>query len=240
MHYFSHGFEIEDKGVGNLVTEADKKTERTIVELIKAEFSEHKVLAEEEHSASVTAEHLWIIDPIDGTNNFAHGIPQFAVSVAYYYQGQAMVGVVLNPSSGELFSATRGGGAFLNGEQIKVSEATALNQVVIGTGFYYDRGKMMERTLQSIRDLFARDIHGMRRLGAASLDLCFVAAGRFGAYFEYQLAPWDFAAARLIVEEAGGVVTQANGEVLPLDHTTIAASNGAFHAELVSCLKTSE
>ena len=148
---------------------------------------------EEDLDGDIDAEHLWIIDPLDGTNNFAHRIPHFAVSVAYYHRGQPVVGAVLNPARDEIFTAVRGGGAFCNGEPVSVCDATSLDQALIGCGFYYDRGAMMRSTLAAVEDFFGHDIHGIRRF-ASALDLCQVGCGHFGGFFEYELSPWDFAA----------------------------------------------
>jgi myo-inositol-1(or 4)-monophosphatase len=224
----------------NLVSEADLEAERAIVAVIRESFPGHAVLGEELHgsdgvSAAVLAsDHLWIVDPIDGTNNFVHGIPHFGVSVAYYHQGEPACGVMGNPVRDEWFTATRGAGAFLNGERVSVSANPRLEQGLVGFGYYYDRGVMMEATFDVVRDLLHRDIHGVRRMGAATMDFAYVGLGSFAAYFEYELAPWDFAAGRLFVEEAGGKVTTARGEPLPLARTSVLASNGLVHEEILA------
>jgi myo-inositol-1(or 4)-monophosphatase len=229
VRHFEQGVVVRSKQEYNLVSDADIEAERAVVAAIRQRFPEHAILAEEEHAASTEAEHLWVVDPLDGTNNFVHGIPHFAVSIAYYQAGQAQCGVVFNPVRGDWYVAQRGGGATCNGQTMRVSSHTRLSQVLVGLGFYYDRGALMQGTLDAIRDLFAEKIHGIRRFGTASLDLCHVAQGRFGAFFEYQLAPWDFAAGRLIVEEAGGRVTTCRGEPLPLRLSSVLASNGTLH-----------
>lgn len=221
----------------NRVSVADVESEHAIVEVIRREFPQHAILGEEAHSADLDAEHLWIIDPIDGTNNFLHGIPQFAVSVAYYRTGQPICGVILNPARGESFVAARGHGSFCNGQRVRVSEHRRLEEVLIGLGFYYDRGAIMEATLDAIRELFGHHIHCIRRMGAATLDLCMVACGQLGAYFEYELSPWDFAAGRLFVEEAGGKVTTCLGEPLPLAKTHILATNGHLHETMLEIVR---
>jgi myo-inositol-1(or 4)-monophosphatase len=213
----------------NLVSEADVEAEKAIVAVIRESFPGHAVLAEEEHAGDVQAEHLWIVDPLDGTNNFAHHLPHFAVSVAYWQGGRPQCGVIFNPIRDDWYECARGGGSTYNGERVRVGEQTRLDEVFIGVGFYYDRGAMMERTLEAIRELFGRQIHGIRRFGTASLDLAHVGIGCYGAYFEYQLSPWDFAAGKLFVEEAGGNVTTARGEELPLAKTSLLASNGPLH-----------
>jgi myo-inositol-1(or 4)-monophosphatase len=238
MEYFGKEMQIRDKGVGNLVSEADLLSEQTIVELIRSEFPGHSVLAEERHASASGGKSLWIVDPLDGTNNFTHGIPHFAVSVAFYQDGQAQCGAVCNPAQSDLFIATRGEGASWNGREIHVSNEAALDQTLVATGFYYDRGDMLRKTLRSIEALFAKNIHGIRRFGTASLDLCSVASGQFGGFFEYHLSPCDFAAGRLIVEEAGGRVTNCEGKKLGTTASSVLATNGRLHAALLACLET--
>lgn len=232
---------IADKTQGEksegLVTKADVEAEQAIVATIKQSFPDHHFLGEEEHSDSIESDHLWIIDPIDGTNNFAHGIPHFAVSVGYYRGGQAYCGAILNPATGEMFTAVQGGGAFLNSRPVRVNEHSELNQTIIATGFYYERGAMMRGTLAVIDDLFQQDIHGIRRFGAAALDLVYVGCGRFGGFFEFTLSPWDFAAAALFVQEAGGTVTTCLGEPFPLQKTSILATNGRLHGAMRSIVE---
>jgi myo-inositol-1(or 4)-monophosphatase len=223
------GVTMRTKADADLVSEADTASERAIVEVIRGTHPDHAVLGEELHSADVTAEHLWIVDPLDGTTNFAHGLDHFAVSIAYYRAGTAECGVVHVPQREEWFTAVRGGGAFHDGERMSVAPEERLADVLVGVGFYYDRGAMMEATLGAVGELFRAGIHGVRRFGTASLDLCQVALGRYGAFFEYELAPWDFAAGRLIVEEAGGRVTTCTGDALPIARSTVLASNGRLH-----------
>ncbi len=213
----------------NLVSVADVEAEQAIVNVIRRAFPEHSVLGEESHHDDVEAEHLWVVDPLDGTTNFLHGIPHYAVSIAYYHRGVAQCGVVFNPSRNDWYEATAGGGAFHNGKVASVCEDEALDKVLVSVGFYYDRGEMMEATLAAIRDLFYEQIHGIRRFGTAALDLAQVGCGLFGAYFEYQLSPWDFAAGVLFVEQAGGRVTTCSGGSLPLTKTDVLASNSRLH-----------
>ena len=222
-----------------LVTAADVESEKAIIATIRDAFPTHQFLAEEnvdgiDQAKLTDAEHLWVIDPLDGTNNFAHGIPHFAISIAYYVQGVAEYGLIRNVSTGDDYQCGRGQGAFQNGTAVSVSRATKLNQSMISVGFYYDRGEMMKATLSAIESLFARDIHGIRRFGTAALDLVQVATGRFGAFFEYTLSPWDFAAGRLFVEEAGGTITTCDGGPVPLARSSVLASNGHLHDEMLS------
>jgi myo-inositol-1(or 4)-monophosphatase len=216
----------------DLVSDADLEAEKAIVDTIQRLHPRHHVLAEEAHKAEAQAEHLWIVDPIDGTNNFAHGIAQFAVSIAYYREGRPQCGVICNPATDEWFEAVAGKGAFKGGKPVRVAAHERLDQSLIGVGFYYDRGAMMEATLATIGDLFRAKIHGIRRFGAASLDLANVGIGAFGGFFEYELYPWDFAAGRLFVEEAGGKVTTCTGQPLPIERSSVLATNGALHAAI--------
>ncbi len=234
--YFREGVAMRSKDVANLVSDADIEAEHAIAAVIRRAFPSHAILGEEAHQADAGAEHLWVVDPIDGTNNFAHQIPHFAVSVAYYHAGVAQCGVVYNPIREEWHTAALGRGAYHDGKAVHVSRATGLDEVLVGVGFYYDRGAMMEATLAAIGDLKRFPVHGVRRFGTASLDLCAVALGRYGAYFEYELSPWDFAAGRLFVEEAGGRVTDARGAPLPLGKSSILASNGPLHDAMLAII----
>lgn len=235
---FEQGVAVRTKGVSDLVTDADLESEQAIAGVIRQAFPDHAILGEETFRDDVSAEHLWVVDPLDGTTNFAHGIPHFAVSIAYYHRGEAICGVILNPITRDCYTAARGEGALANGVPVKVSTAAALNEVLVGVGFYYDRGAMMEATLAAIGDLFREQIHGIRRFGTASLDLVQVGMGRYAAFFEYELSPWDFAAGRLFVEEAGGRVTNCTGDVLPLAKTSVLASNDVLHDAVLKIVGT--
>lgn len=232
LKYYQSGVEMRSKGQDetyNLVSDADVESEKAIARVLQEAFPEHAVLGEEENVGDVDAEHLWIVDPLDGTNNFAHRIPHFAVSIGYYHAGQAQCGVVVNPVRGDWYWAARGKGAFHNGRRLAVDPARELTQCMIGCGFYYDRGAMMEATLAAIHDFFKQNIHGIRRFGTAALDFCQVADGLFGAFFEYQLQPWDFAAGRMIVEEAGGKITDGRGDTPKLQQSSVIVSNTQLH-----------
>jgi myo-inositol-1(or 4)-monophosphatase len=237
MRYFREGVAMRSKATANLVSDADVEAERAVVEVIRRSFPGHDVLGEEAHVGDPRAEHLWVVDPLDGTANFAHRIPQFAVSVAYYREGVPRCGVVYNPIHETWHTAVRGQGAFLNGRRVAVGVETQLSEVLVGVGFYYDRGAIMEATLGIIGGL-KRDghIHGIRRFGAASLDLCMVGLGQLGAYFELELSPWDFAVGRLFVEEAGGRVTTCEGGPLPLAKSSVLASNGRVHEAMIDAI----
>ncbi|MBI9109247.1 MAG: inositol monophosphatase [Spirochaetales bacterium] len=236
LQYFNNA-KINEKGAGNLVTEADLKSEEAIRKIILKSFPSHSILGEEEGGEeNMNAVNLWVIDPLDGTNNYAHGLPMFSVSIAYAEKGEVMAGLVFNPLLKETFTAVKGGGAFLNGKPIKVSNRS-LSEALIGTGFYYDRGPIMRSTLGSIQRLFENGIHGIRRSGSAALDLSYVAAGRLDAYFEYKLGVWDFAAGMLILNEAGGDCRDASGKPLSLFSTTFAVCNGVFSDELIDLVR---
>ena len=238
--------EIQTKQTGDqyqgIVTQADVEAERAIVAEIKKTFPDHEFLGEEEHSASADAEHLWVIDPLDGTNNFAHGIPHFAVSIAYYRNGKAHCGVIIDPCRNDTFTTERGEGAFWHkpdGTRIRasVNQHARFEDTMIAVGFYYDRGPMMQATLAATEELFQQNIHGIRRFGTAALDLVSVGIGRYGGYFEYKLSPWDFAAAQLFVTEAGGMVTTCSGDPLGLNVSTVLATNSRLHQQILPIVK---
>lgn len=228
-----------DKGASyNLVTVADMSAEKKILSCLKESFPETCILSEETFSSQSTiADKLWIIDPLDGTNNFAHSIPQFSVSIAYAEKGEVLAGVVYDPSRDELFTAEKGVGTFLNSKHIQVSSRGSLKECVLSTGFYYERGEMMEKTLGAIYRLFKADIQGIRRMGSAALDLCWTACGRFDGYFEYMLSPWDFAAGSLIIKEAGGAFCDRDGLQNGLNGRGVICSNGIIHDELVKLVR---
>lgn len=229
--YFGQGVEMRTKQDCDFVSDADVQSERAIIDVIRSAFPDHAILGEEGQAEEVdtSSEFLWVIDPLDGTTNFAHDIPHFAVSIGFYWKTQPVLGVIFNPVRRDWFHAVRGKGAFANDKKATVADHASLSDALVGVGFYYDRGAMMEATLASIRDLFQQKIHGIRRFGTASLDLCQVGCGQFGAFFEYELSPWDFAAGRLFVEEAGGRVTNCRGDELPLAKSSVLASNGKLH-----------
>ena len=232
-----HKAEINEKGTNNLVTEADVKSEAAVREIILRDFPEHSILGEEEGGdENFNAENLWIIDPLDGTNNYAQGFPFFSVSIAYAEKGEVKVGIVLDPIRNECFHAIKGGGAFLNGRPLTASKRE-LGSSLVAVGFHYDRGAMMRSTLASIQRLFENNIRGIRRTGSAALDFCYVAAGRTDAYVEYFLYAWDFAAGMLMINEAGGDCRDAAGNELSLSSNTIAVCNGCFTDDFINIVK---
>jgi myo-inositol-1(or 4)-monophosphatase len=224
----------EKESTQNIVTAADVASEQRITQLILDAFPQHSLLREETvFEGDLMADQLWVVDPLDATNNYAHGIPHFCVSIAFVQRGSPQVGVVYDPMRDEMFWAVRGEGAWLNGRSIRVAQPADLSRSIIATGFYYDRGPMMERTLDSIRVLFRRNIRGLRRMGGAALDLSWTACGRFQGYFEYQLAPWDYAAGWLLVEEAGGNCWDRAGRPMRLEARSVMAACPAIGEEFV-------
>jgi len=228
------GYEL--KGIANLVTKVDIECEKAITQLIKKEEPEHKVLGEELGGDSLDAEYIWVIDPLDGTTNYAHSYLKFCVSVALVHYGKPIVGVVYDPVMNELYYAIRGQGAYLNGKRIQVSKVDKIADALLGTGFAYDRSQKLAKDV----DIFVQILpypQSVRRDGSAALDLCYVACGRYDGFWELNLKPWDISAGVLLVEEAGGVVTDLKGEPISLDGKEVWASNGRIHQELIDILK---
>ena len=215
MQHYGKAHEIEHKGrhVINLVTNVDKKSEALIVGALKQHFPAHQILAEEGLGAKGFSSYKWIIDPLDGTTNYTHGFPFFCVSIGLEVQGEMALGVVYAPMLGELFVGMRGKGATLNGKRIHVSKEPSLSKSLLATGFPYDIREAARNNLNYFAK-FAKRAQAIRRAGSAALDLCYLACGRFDGFWELRLAPWDLAAATLIVEEAGGKVTNFKGKRL--------------------------
>ncbi len=231
--------EISFKGEINLVTEMDRRSERTVVAILRSSYPDHGILAEEETAIDANSPYRWIIDPLDGTTNYAHGYPNFAVSIALERSGEVILGVVYDPSRDELFLAEKGRGAFLNGKKIAVSRADTLLKSLLSTGFPYDRKTSEKNNLNYFRALLMAS-QEVRRDGSAALDLCSVAAGRFDGFWELKLKPWDVAAGSLIVREAGGMVTDLAGGPFDMHAEEILASNGIIHGQMVEVLGTSK
>lgn len=227
--------EITYKAKNSLVTEVDKQAEEIIVKCIKRSFPSHDVFAEESGRRSVDSEYVWIIDPLDGTTNFTHGYPFFSVSIALEVEGVVRMGLVYDPVKDELFTAESGGGAFLNGESIHVTDTERLDEANLVTGFVYDDVGMVEENLEHFAD-FIRRARSVRRDGSAALDLCYLACGRFDGFWELGLNPWDTAAGVLIVEEAGGEITKFSGGDYSIYIKEILASNGGLHEEMMKVL----
>jgi myo-inositol-1(or 4)-monophosphatase len=221
----------------NRVTVADTESEKVIVKLIKSRYRQHNIIAEENKYEREDSDYTWIIDPLDGTNNYSCGIPIFCVSIALAYKNEIIAAVIYDSSRNELFSAQKGKGAFLNGVPIAVNNVNTLEEALLITGFYYDRGPDMVECLDKIKMFFFKKILGLRRLGAAALDLCYVACGRAAGYWEFRLNPWDFAAGKLIVEEAGGRISDKRGNNVDIFNPAyVVASNGKLHAEMLTVL----
>ncbi len=227
---------ISYKGDINLVTEMDTRSEHTIVDAIREAFSDHGIIAEEETQISNTSGYRWIIDPLDGTTNYAHGYPCFSVSIALEFENEIITGVVYDPMRDELFSAQKGKGARLNGKKIAVSGIDTLLKSLLSTGFPYDRKVSEKNNMEYFHRLLMAS-QEVRRDGSAALDLCSVAAGRFDGFWELKLKPWDVAAGSLIVREAGGMVTDLAGRSFDLHAEEILASNGRIHAAMVEELQ---
>ena len=232
---FATPHRITYKGDINIVTEADLLAENHLRERIRARFPDHDILAEESADAGTGAEYRWVVDPLDGTTNYAHGYPVFCVSVALECRRQIVLGVVHNPMLDECFSALRGGGAFLDGRALSVSRTDALTRSLLATGFPYDIRESRDNNLDHFETL-ALKAQAIRRAGSAALDLAYVAAGRFDGFWELKLAPWDTAAGWLLVEEAGGRVTDLDGGPYHLHAQHILASNGRIHPDLLELL----
>ncbi len=224
---------ISYKGDINLVTEMDTRSERTIVDAIRGAFPDHGIIAEEETQIGNTSGYQWIIDPLDGTTNYAHGYPCFSVSIALEFENEIITGVVYDPMRDELFSAQKGKGARLNEKKIAVSGIDTLLKSLLSTGFPYDRKVSEKNNMEYFHRLLMAS-QEVRRDGSAALDLCSVAAGRFDGFWELKLKPWDVAAGSLIVREAGGTVTDLAGGPFDLHAEEILASNGRIHAAMVA------
>lgn len=227
---------VEYKGITDIVTEVDKKCEKLIVSRLKKEFPTHDILAEEGSGHDTKAEYRWIIDPLDGTINYAHTYPMFATSIALERKGEVVMGVVFEPNKNELFVAEKGSGATCNGNKIKVSATTDLQKSLLDTGFAYNvhEGEKMNNL-----DHFAAFIlkaRAIRRDGAAAVDLCYVACGRFDGFWELFLRPWDIAAGQLIITEAGGTVSKFDGSKLDIYDKEILVSNGHIHKDMIEVL----
>jgi myo-inositol-1(or 4)-monophosphatase len=226
---------VQYKGEINLVTEADQLSESLIVERIRREFSGHDILTEESPETANGSGFRWIIDPLDGTTNYVHGYPIFCVSIALEVKGVIMLGVVYNPMLDEFFTAEKGAGAFLNGRRLTVSRTETLSRGLLATGFPYDIREDRNNNMNYFK-VMALSAQAVRRAGSAALDLAYIAAGRFDGFWELKLAPWDTAAGWLLVEEAGGSVTDLRGDPYHLHSKDMLASNGLIHAEMARIL----
>jgi myo-inositol-1(or 4)-monophosphatase len=234
---FRGHLEITHKGDAiDLVTQMDGRAEAYLVREIRRRFPDHRIVAEESGEHGAGGDYSWQIDPLDGTVNYAHGIPIYAVSVAFVENGRTRLAAVYDPSQDEAFTAERGGGAYVNGERLAVTDLADLSAALLVTGFPYDMWTNPANNLDNFNALSVRT-QGVRRLGSAALDLCYVAAGRFDAFWEMRLKSWDIAAGGLIAEEAGAQVTSMTGETAYLQPVaSILAANPALHREILPLL----
>ena len=229
---------VTRKRHNDFVTEVDKAAEAAIIEILHRAYPDHAILAEESGAkagAAGESEYTWIIDPLDGTTNFIHGFPQYAVSIGLRHKGVLQQGVVYDPTKNELFTATRGRGAFLDERRIRVSKRAQLNEALIGTGFPFRDLAGLDEYLGMFREITARTA-GIRRAGAAALDIAYVAAGRLDGFWEMGLSPWDMAAGALLVQEAGGLIGDFHGDAGYLESGRVVCGNPKVFAQLVQIL----
>jgi len=225
---------VDQKGHRDYVTEIDREAEAAIIHTLLEAYPDHGILAEEsgEHG---TSDYVWIIDPLDGTTNFIHGYPQFAVSIALKVRGELDQAVIFDPVRDELFTASRGAGAQLNNRKIRVSDCRGLEHALLATGFPVRNTKMLAAYLPTLAS-FLPQVAGVRRAGAASLDMAFVACGRLDGFWEYGLQPWDIAAGALLVQEAGGIVGEPDGSSDPLSSGNILCATPRLHRDMLKTL----
>jgi myo-inositol-1(or 4)-monophosphatase len=235
LDYYRRGVRVEYKGEVDIVTDADRASEKLIVGQLRQNFPDHAVVAEEGGGHAGASGYRWFIDPLDGTTNFAHTFPMFCVSMAVERDGELLAGVIFDPTHDELFTAEKGGGARLNNHPIHVSQVSRLEEALVATGFP-SKKRHKNGNIHYYHQLSMRS-HGVRRAGSAALDLAYLAAGRLDCFWEFNLHPWDFAAGKLMVEEAGGKVTEMNGRPHYVDSAQTAGSNGLLHAQLLEAFE---
>jgi myo-inositol-1(or 4)-monophosphatase len=232
------GFRVDFKDSVNLVTDADRQAEQAVVDTILSRYPDHRILAEEGgQRKGGPSPYQWIIDPLDGTTNFAHRFPAYCVSIGLEFQGECLLGVVFDPTRNELFVGEAGRGSTLNGESIRVSDTPTLNTSLLVTGFAYDIRNTPNNNLNYF-NRFALKAQGIRRTGTAALDLCYVASGRFDGFWELKLHPWDMAAGSVILQEAGGRLSDFKGGDLSIYGRELVASNGLIHEEMLYVLQS--
>jgi len=234
------GFRVDKKGTIDLVTEIDLECERMCRAVLAERFPDHDILAEEfggSPAGQARSPYRWVFDPLDGTTNYAHGLPIYCASLGLEIDGRREVGAVFDPSRKELFTAERGEGAYLNGQRLAVSDTTALLDSLLVTGFPYDMHKQSGGELVDLFGTFLGRARAVRRLGSAALDLCYVAAGRFEGFWEQYLKPWDVAAGALVVEEAGGRVTGMDGTPFDPAAGHLVASNARVHDQVLAVIR---
>lgn len=233
-YYDKKDLKFERKGYNDPATEADLASEKFAISKIHEAFPDHAILAEESGKSDKESDYVWIIDPLDGTSNFKHSLPIFAVSIGLEYKGEIISGAVYNPRIDEMFYAEKNKGAYLNDKPIQVSDRETKEFSAVATGFT-PKPEIIEKNLSNFNN-FIKEGFLIRRMGAAAIDLCYTACGRFDGFWEYGLSPWDIAAGSLIVKEAGGKVTQINGEPLKMDSPSILVSNGKLHEKMQNLL----
>ena len=223
---------IDYKGEINIVTEVDRMSETLITKRIHQKYPHHDILTEESEGIDRGSEFRWIIDPLDGTTNYAHGYPVFCVSIALEKNGNVCLGAVYNPMLNEMFLAKKGGGAFLNDRKISVSNTAELSRSLLATGFPYDI-RDDENNNMNYFSVMARNAQAIRRAGSAAIDMAYVAMGRFDGFWELKLSPWDMAAGSLLITEAGGVITDIFGGAFQLESPHVLATNGKIHIDMI-------
>ena len=235
---FGKSFKIEFKtGENNLVTEIDKASEKVITDFIRKKYPSHSILAEEGSGEQNDSEYLWVIDPLDGTTNFAHGLPIFSVSIGLQKNGKTIAGVVYDVMRGIIFSAELGAGAFAKSEKIAVSNNDNLAHSMLVTGFPYNKKENPDKLFERFIAL-TKTARGVRRLGSAAIDFCYLASGVFDGFWEVHLHPWDICAGKLIVEEAGGLVTDFHGNKTNIYTKRILSTNGNIHEQVIKVMNS--
>jgi myo-inositol-1(or 4)-monophosphatase len=237
MYHYGNLKNIRQKSRVDLVSEADLASEKLIVEKIQSQFPSHDIMTEEQEFERKGSDWTWVIDPLDGTTNYVHSLPIFAVSIGLKFKNETVIGVVYNPAVNAMYHAVLHQGSFRNGEKINVSKTKKLANSFLVTGFAYDHNNEWELSFDLFRDIY-RESQGIRRLGAAALDLCFVAQGRFDSFFEINLFPWDITAGDLILREAGGFTSGWNGEKLPDSGKKVLATNGIIQDEILEIIQS--
>ncbi len=230
---------VEKKGKVNLVTQADREAEARIFEFLKRRFPSHAFIGEEtwRGKSALPAGFAWVLDPVDGTTNFAHGLDHYALSLGVLYDGEPVTGVVADPNRNDFYHAARGRGAFRNRERLKVSGTSKLVESLVATGFPYDRGRRLPELMTTL-SAFLKRVQGIRRYGVAAMDLALVAAGEFDGYFENPLHIWDIAAGVLLVTEAGGIISNYEGKPVNLFHPAVVACTPAIHKPMLQVIRS--
>lgn len=236
QYFRTRDLQIEEKQANDFVTRADKESEAAILEIVLDHFPDHQILAEESGLSQAGGDYHWLVDPLDGTSNFLQGLPNFCVSIACQYRGEAVAAVVLEPLRGERFTATRGGGAHWNGRPMATSPRPGVDGAFLATGYPFRVKEALDLYLQVFRDLLL-EARGVRRCGAAALDLAYTAAGVYDGFFEFRLSPWDIAAGELLVREAGGLVSDLDGGGRFVERGSVLAAGPGLHRDLLEIVQ---